>query len=158
MPYDPPPLETNDDDPPPLTDSRNKRYKPNFDVRSVSYSEPVYPDRGGEHDVLHEHEHEEHEHAPPEQDPLPVRNPAMPCSAIEKARRLKEVEENWSTLNHSVERTFTIKGPAGVYELQEGIFLMCDDYSGAEDGKVGHGCKRRIADSIAKVHQVHPPG
>lgn len=64
------------------------------------------------------------------------RNPDFPFSASEKLQSLQRREANWETLNFASERSFTIKGPAGVYELQEGIFLMCDEYSGTDDGKV----------------------
>lgn len=33
-------------------------------------------------------------------------------------------------------RKFTIRGPAGVYELQEGMFLICDEYTELDDRKV----------------------
>jgi len=41
---------------------------------------------------------------------------------------LKEREEAWDTLTPKKIRKLSVEGHAGVYELQEGIFLMCDDY------------------------------
>lgn len=59
-----------------------------------------------------------------------------PLGAAEKNTLLVNREKQWSWLNPVCERQFEIKGPAGVYELQEGIFLMCDEYSDTDDGKV----------------------
>lgn len=55
-----------------------------------------------------------------------------PLGAAEKAQRLMEREKRWSTLDEKAERQFTVKGRAGVYELQEGVFLMCGDYDEGE--------------------------
>ena len=41
---------------------------------------------------------------------------------------LKEREEAWDTLTPKKIRKLSVEGHAGVYELQEGIFLMCNDY------------------------------
>jgi hypothetical protein len=64
----------------------------------------------------------------------------VPASSIiiagEKAALLTSRENKWAKLDAAAERYFEIKGPAGVYELQEGIFLMCDEYSELDDGKV----------------------
>jgi hypothetical protein len=50
---------------------------------------------------------------------------------------LKEREENWDTLTPKKIRKFSITGHAGIYELQEGIFLMCDDYREDPNSLVG---------------------
>ena len=60
---------------------------------------------------------------------------------------LEERERRWETLDPAQVRTFRISGPAGVYELQEGMFLMCDDYSDADDGRVS-GMSTRIQTSV----------
>ena len=49
-------------------------------------------------------------------------------SPAEKVKLLKEREEAWDTLTPKKIRKLSVEGHAGVYELQEGIFLMCDDY------------------------------
>ncbi len=59
-----------------------------------------------------------------------------PLSAQEKNKLLTARERRWETLDAEHVRTFKIAGPAGVYELQEGIFLMCDEYSDTDDGRV----------------------
>ncbi|WWC89487.1 uncharacterized protein L201_004411 [Kwoniella dendrophila CBS 6074] len=56
-------------------------------------------------------------------------------SAADKNNVLMEREKRWETLDWSEKRTFKVKGREGVYELQEGIFLMCDDFSEADDDK-----------------------
>jgi hypothetical protein len=56
-------------------------------------------------------------------------------SPAEKVKLLKEREANWDTLTPKRMRTLSVEGSAGVYELQEGIFLMCDDY--VEQREVG---------------------
>lgn len=50
---------------------------------------------------------------------------------------LLEREKRWETLNTDHRRNITVSGQAGVYELQEGIFLMCDEYEDTMDGRVG---------------------
>ncbi|ORY32547.1 hypothetical protein BCR39DRAFT_522781 [Naematelia encephala] len=63
---------------------------------------------------------------------VPVRPVRVgPWSAADKQLSLKEREGRWETLDYAHRRDIKIAGPAGVYELQEGIFLMCDEY--AED-------------------------
>lgn len=49
-------------------------------------------------------------------------------SPAEKVQLLKSREENWDTLSAAKIRKFSVDGQAGVYELQEGIFLICDNY------------------------------
>jgi len=55
---------------------------------------------------------------------------------LEKQLALRERERRWETIDPAVTRKFRVGGPAGVYELQEGIFLMCDDYSDNVEGRV----------------------
>jgi len=57
-------------------------------------------------------------------------------SAQEKNKLLTDREKRWETLEAEHVRTFKIAGPAGVYELQEGMFLMCDEYPNKEVGRV----------------------
>lgn len=57
-------------------------------------------------------------------------------SPAEKMKLLKEREDNWDTLTPKKIRRFTITGHAGIYELQEGVFLMCDDYEQIHDAAV----------------------
>ncbi|KAL7424101.1 hypothetical protein Q5752_001686 [Cryptotrichosporon argae] len=59
----------------------------------------------------------------------PRRVPGVARSPAEKLEALRARERNWETLEAGQERTFRITGNTGVYELQEGIMLMCDDYS-----------------------------
>ena len=59
-----------------------------------------------------------------------------PLSAQEKNALLKEREQRWSELDAARQERMKVHGPAGVYELQEGIFLMCNDYSNRDDGRV----------------------
>jgi hypothetical protein len=64
--------------------------------------------------------------------PFPEEPSARPStvfiSPAEKVKLLKEREEAWDTLTPKKIRKLSVEGHAGVYELQEGIFLMCDDY------------------------------
>lgn len=59
-----------------------------------------------------------------------------PLSAAEKRKLLEERESRWDNIQAKCIRKFMISGPAGVYELQEGIFLLCTDYSDTDDGRV----------------------
>ena len=59
-----------------------------------------------------------------------------PLSASEKTELLRERERRWSQFDAAREEKLRVKGPAGVYELQEGIFLMCNDYSHLDEGRV----------------------
>jgi hypothetical protein len=72
--------------------------------------------------------------APFPEDPSP-RPSTVFISPAGKVKLLKEREEGWDTLTPKKIRKFSIEGNAGVYELQEGIFLMCDDY--VEQGGMG---------------------
>lgn len=47
-------------------------------------------------------------------------------SAAGKNKALRGREERWESLEPAQVRTFRAQGPTGVYELQEGIFLMCE--------------------------------
>jgi hypothetical protein len=57
-------------------------------------------------------------------------------SAFEKNKYLRDRERRWETLDYACKRVIKVEGEAGVYELQEGIFLMSDEYSSADDAKV----------------------
>lgn len=59
------------------------------------------------------------------------------ASPFDKMLLLRAQEAAWETLSPRQTKTIKIRGPEGVYELQEGIFLMCDDYSREEGRKVG---------------------
>ncbi|OWT41772.1 hypothetical protein C362_00133 [Cryptococcus neoformans Bt1] len=50
-------------------------------------------------------------------------------SLAAKNRRLRDREERWETMEFKEKRTFKVQGQEGVYELQEGIFLLCNDTS-----------------------------
>ena len=63
-----------------------------------------------------------------------------PLSTQEKLELLREHDKRWSILDSAHERTFRVSGQAGVYELQEGIFLMCDDYTDDDDNRVSSMC------------------
>lgn len=67
--------------------------------------------------------------------PPPKRKTAH-LSTAEKYELLSERERRWDKLDAAQVRTFRIAGRAGVYELQEGIFLMCDNYTDADEEKV----------------------
>lgn len=77
-----------------------------------------------------------------------------PLGAAEKAAQLIEREKRWSKLTEVDERRFHVKGPAVVYELQEGLFLMCDEYKDSADGKVSFIPGR--ADGIARYNPSCP--
>lgn len=66
----------------------------------------------------------------------PPRSKTVYLSAAEKHQLLKRREENWDTLSAERIRKFTVQGEAGVYELQEGIFLICDNYVELRDSLV----------------------
>ncbi|WVO16342.1 hypothetical protein L204_104017 [Cryptococcus depauperatus] len=54
-------------------------------------------------------------------------------SAAEKCDRLRDRERRWETMDAKEKRVFKVQGREGVYELQEGIFLLCDDSGDEED-------------------------
>ncbi|WWC94014.1 hypothetical protein V866_000852 [Kwoniella sp. B9012] len=56
-------------------------------------------------------------------------------SPADRNKLLKEREKRWETLDWGEKRTFKVQGREGVYELQEGIFLMCDDFNDIDDDK-----------------------
>lgn len=47
-------------------------------------------------------------------------------SAVDKARLLREREARWDALDAGQVRTFNVSGHMNVYELQEGILLVCE--------------------------------
>jgi hypothetical protein len=73
--------------------------------------------------------------APFPDDPSP-RPATVYISPAEKMKLLKEREDNWDTLTPKRIRRFNISGHAGIYELQEGVFLMCDNYAQIHDAAV----------------------
>ena len=81
--------------------------------------------------------------APYAQHPPPKPSGSSLPSTMEKNKMLVERERRWETMNSEYARTFNIAGPAGVYEMQEGIFLMCDDYADENDGRVSEATSRR---------------
>ena len=56
-----------------------------------------------------------------------------------KLELLKGREEAWRTLSYRAKSELFIDGAAGVYELQDSIFLMCDGYEPpmSHNGRVG---------------------
>lgn len=66
----------------------------------------------------------------------PGRRDVSALSAAEKARLLAEREERFDTLRPAEVRKFSVAGPAGVYELQDGVFLLCTERSTAHDIRV----------------------
>lgn len=88
--------------------------KPELNVETVTYGAPMM----AHHPIDEEAEGAEHLRT--------VRDPAMPMSAADKVESLKRRGANWETLNYASKRSITVEGPARVYELQEGIFLMCE--------------------------------
>ena len=48
-------------------------------------------------------------------------------SPLEKNKLLTEREKRWETLDAECSRTLKTSGIAPCYELQEGIFLLCDE-------------------------------
>ncbi|ORX36815.1 hypothetical protein BD324DRAFT_580515 [Kockovaella imperatae] len=58
-----------------------------------------------------------------------------PLSVREKTALLIDRERRWFELDPSTEDRVRVDGPAGVYELQEGVFLMCNDYSHLDEGR-----------------------
>lgn len=73
-----------------------------------------------------------------------ARHKTVYLSAAEKYQLLKRREENWDTLSAEKIRKCTVTGQAGVYELQEGIFLICDDYVDLRDSLVCFSARTRI--------------
>ena len=77
----------------------------------------------------------------------PVANAAQ-ISVARKTALLADRERRWETLDWKSKHVRNIQGPAGVYELQEGIFLMCEDVNESNDGRVSVACAtaRRLAE------------
>ncbi|KAL1410397.1 hypothetical protein Q8F55_004407 [Vanrija albida] len=65
--------------------------------------------------------------APWSTEPPATRADYSALSTAEKAAALAARERRWDALEPAQIRTFTVSGRTGVYELQEGIFLMCED-------------------------------
>ncbi|BEI86007.1 hypothetical protein CcaverHIS002_0602940 [Cutaneotrichosporon cavernicola] len=63
----------------------------------------------------------------------PGRRDTSALSAAEKAQLLAEREARFDELRPTEVRQFSVAGPAGVYELQDGIFLLCKERSTAHD-------------------------
>ncbi|CAK9779572.1 hypothetical protein CC85DRAFT_330332 [Cutaneotrichosporon oleaginosum] len=59
----------------------------------------------------------------------PPRRDVSALSAAEKLRLLAEREQRFDKLMPAEVREFSVSGPAGVYELQDGIFLLCQERS-----------------------------
>ena len=93
--------------------------------------------------------------------PFPEEPSARPStvfiSPAEKVKLLKEREEAWDTLTPKKIRKLSVEGHAGVYELQEGIFLMCDDYveQAAGAGVSPSSLMMFIADDSSREHIDH---
>lgn len=66
----------------------------------------------------------------------PIRPRITDLSPAEKTHLLRTREKNWDTLTAAKMRKFSVEGQAGVYELQEGIFLICDNYVELRDSVV----------------------
>jgi hypothetical protein len=66
----------------------------------------------------------------------PRPGPVYPLSTAEKDAALRAREKRWEMVDAKYRRKMTVEGSAGVYELQEGIFLMCDDYTDTDEPKV----------------------
>ncbi|WVF71624.1 hypothetical protein IAT40_006432 [Kwoniella sp. CBS 6097] len=56
-------------------------------------------------------------------------------SPADKNEVLASREKRWQTLDWAQKRVMKVQGKEGVYELQEGVFLMCDDFNDWEDDK-----------------------
>ncbi|OCF36703.1 hypothetical protein I316_01299 [Kwoniella heveanensis BCC8398] len=56
-------------------------------------------------------------------------------SPADKNEILASREKRWQSLDWAQKRVIKVQGKEGVYELQEGIFLMCDDFNDWEDDK-----------------------
>lgn len=79
--------------------------------------------------------------------------PAMDVSALsaaEKGRLLREREERFDRLAPAQLREFAVAGPAGVYELQDGVFLLCHERSISQDVRVrtDSRCGRVVCDRL----------
>lgn len=123
VPYFPPPIAQ-----PGNTGSRSRSRSPS----PTSPSPALYP--------LLSYRDRQHAQAradfPSESRSAPLARRQGPLSIQEKARLLAEQERRWERLDFAEMRKFTIRGPAGVYELQEGMFLICDEYTELDDRKV----------------------
>lgn len=60
-------------------------------------------------------------------------------SAVDKAKLLRAREERWDALDAGQVRTFQVSGFMNVYELQEGILLVCESRTQSE--RVSSGAK-----------------
>lgn len=87
--------------------------KPDLKVESVTYGAPIM-----DHHPIDEEDGEEAQKQ--------IRDPAMPMSVADKVDSLKRLGRNWETLDWASKRSITVEGPARIYEMQEGIFLMCE--------------------------------
>ncbi|TYJ57026.1 hypothetical protein B9479_002305 [Cryptococcus floricola] len=67
---------------------------------------------------------------PPQSQPF-----SYATSAAEKASKLRDREKRWETVDFGEQRLLKVRGREGVYELQEGIFLLCNDVSDEEEDK-----------------------
>ncbi|WVQ99262.1 hypothetical protein IAU59_006394 [Kwoniella sp. CBS 9459] len=56
-------------------------------------------------------------------------------SPADKNEVLSSREKRWQRLDWAQKRVMKVQGKEGVYELQEGVFLMCDDFNDWEDDK-----------------------
>lgn len=70
--------------------------------------------------------------APWSAEPPTTRADHSNLSTAEKEAALSARERRWDALEPAQVRTFTVLGRTGVYELQEGIFLMCEESSETE--------------------------
>jgi hypothetical protein len=104
VPYDPPPID--------------RDHATANTVKSVTYGAPT---RG--HHAIDEEETEQQ-----------VRDPNMPVSVSDKLESLRRLGSNWETLDWASQRSITVDGPARIYELQEGIFLMCERFGNDDEG------------------------
>ena len=86
----------------------------------------------------------------PSRAPTQLESTLTPAVMVDKARALAERERRWETLDAAEIRHLSTPGPAGVYELQEGVFLMCDDYVETAERRVSRA-------SFAPFRLTHQP-
>lgn len=70
-------------------------------------------------------------------DKAPPKVDVSALSAAEKGRLLRDREERFDRLAPAQVREFAVAGPAGVYELQDGVFLLCHERSTSHSVRVG---------------------
>lgn len=94
-------------------------------------------DEEGVSAYLHEYQHGDSFWIPAESSGSSTSSASPPAtrghaasSIVARNKALVDRERRWEELDPKIVAKRFVSGPAGVYELQEGIFLLCDNYLG----------------------------